>query len=88
MIANPTLGGEFMIAGSPVRIVSQFPDVAPGSTPVAFGDWKSAYRLVVRKAVSMQFDPYSMGFCNLYRWEARVGGSTVCPNAARLPRIR
>ena len=54
MIANPTLGGQFMIAGSPVRIVSQFPDVAPGATPVAFSDWKSVYRLVIRKTVTMQ----------------------------------
>jgi hypothetical protein len=37
------VGSGFMIAGSPVHIVTQFPDVAPGSTPIAFGDWEQVY---------------------------------------------
>jgi HK97 family phage major capsid protein len=38
-------GGEpgFMLAGSPVHIVTQFPDIAPGSTPLAFGNWEKTY---------------------------------------------
>jgi hypothetical protein len=31
---------------------------------------------------------YSANFCTLFKAEARVGGSTTCPNAARLLRIR
>jgi HK97 family phage major capsid protein len=68
--------------------VSQIPDVAPGSTPIAFGNWKRAYLIVWRKAVSMMADPYSAGYCTLFKFEARVGGATVCPNAARLLRIK
>ena len=57
---NPTLRGEFMIAGSPVRIVSQFPDVAPGGDAGRLRRLEIGLSLV---AVSMQFDPSSMGYC-------------------------
>jgi len=64
------------------------PDVAAGSTPVAFGDFQKAYTVVERKAPTMQIDPYSAGFCRLFKFEARIGGATTCPNALRLLRIR
>jgi len=67
---------------------TQMPDVAPGSTPVAFGDFSKAYTIVERKARTMQIDPYSAGFCGIFKFEARVGGATTCPNAAKLLRIR
>lgn len=87
MISNfGTMG--FSFCGSPIQIVSQMPDVAPGATPVAFGNWKRVYMIVWRKAITMQQDPYSAGFCVLYKFEARVGGGILCPNAARLLRIR
>src|SRR5262245_48314548 len=87
MIATPTESGQFLLNGSPVNIVTQMPDVAPGTTPVAFGNWPIVYMVVNRKAVTMQQDPYSAGFCILYKFESRVGGGVVCPNAARLLRI-
>jgi HK97 family phage major capsid protein len=80
-------GTGFSFAGSPINIVSQMPDCVLGSTPIAFGNWRRTYLIVWRKAVSMTVDPYSAGFCSLYKFEARVGGATVCPNAARLLRI-
>jgi HK97 family phage major capsid protein len=88
MLSSPTEDGQFRIAGSPVRIVTQIPDVAAGTTPVAFGNWKQAYMVVNRKAVTLLQDPYSAGFCVLFKFEARVGGAVICPNAARLLRIR
>ena len=83
-------GGEpgFQIAGSPVHIATQFPDIAPGATPVAFGNWEKTYMIVWRKAVTLQVDPYSANFCTLFKAEARIGGACTCPNAARLLRIR
>lgn len=78
----------YTLAGSPITIASQIPDVAPGSVAVAFGNWKRTYTIVERKAVSIQVDNYSAGFCILYKAEARVGGATTCPNSARLLRIR
>jgi HK97 family phage major capsid protein len=41
-----TPGTGFSFAGSPIRIVSQLPDVAPGSTPILFGYLRAAYLLV------------------------------------------
>jgi predicted phage gp36 major capsid-like protein len=43
---------------------------------------------VNRKNVTVMPDPYSAGFCHLFRFEARVGGAVTCPNAARLLRIK
>ena len=87
MIANPTEQGTMMMAGSPVRINTWMPNVATGSTPIAFGNWKAAYMTVNRRALGFQRDDYSAGFCLLYKFESRVGGATICPNAARLMRI-
>jgi HK97 family phage major capsid protein len=78
----------FTLAGSPIHIATQMPDVAPGATPIAYGNWKQAYMIVDRKAVTMLVDPYTAGFCTIFKFEARVGGSATCPNAARLLRIR
>jgi HK97 family phage major capsid protein len=81
-------GGSFSVAGWPITIVSQMPDLQPGSAPVMFGDLSAAYLLVSRRAVTMIADPYSAGFCHLWKFSARVGGAVLCPNAARLLRIR
>jgi HK97 family phage major capsid protein len=78
----------FTLAGSPINIASQMPDVSPGSTPIAFGNWERAYTVVERKAVTILVNPYTAGFCRIFKFEARVGGATTCPNAARLLRIR
>jgi HK97 family phage major capsid protein len=88
MIASPVNPGEYIINGSPVRIATQMPDVIPGSTPVLFGNLQAAYLLVTRKAVTMLQDPFSAGYCILFKFEARVGGNVVCANAARLLRIK
>jgi HK97 family phage major capsid protein len=86
--ALPGAEPGFMLAGSPIIIASQMPDVAPGSTPVMFGNLKSAYTVVDRKATTVLIDPFSAGFCYLFKWECRLGGAPTCPNAARLLRIR
>lgn len=88
MIASPLDAGQLVLNGSPVSIVTQMPDVAPGATPVAFGNWRAAYMIVNRKAVTLQQDPYSASFCILFKFEARIGGGIICPNAARLLRIQ
>jgi HK97 family phage major capsid protein len=79
---------QLIFAGFPVRIVTQMPDVAPGSTPIVFGNWKECYVVVNRAGLTMRPDPYSAGFCVLFRFEARLGGGPLCPNAARLLRVK
>jgi HK97 family phage major capsid protein len=75
-------GISFM--GVPVNIVTQMPDVAHGATPVAYGNWPQTYLVATRRATTMVTDPFSAGFCTLFRFEARVGGAATCPGAARL----
>src|SRR5262249_26285739 len=77
----------FQVAGSPLNIVTQMPDVSPGGTRIAFGNWQQAYTLANRRATTMLVDPYSAGWCYLFRFDARLGGAPTCPNAARLLRI-
>jgi HK97 family phage major capsid protein len=88
MLVSPVNAGQYLIAGSPVVISNQMPDVVAGATPVAYANWKSLYMLVNRKSVTMQQDPYSAGFCVLFKFEARIGGSPICTNAGRLLRIQ
>ena len=73
---------------SRVVVCTQMPDVVPGSTPVLFGNLRAAYLLVVRKQTSMLPDPFSLGYCVIFRFEARVGGNVTCANAARLLRVK
>jgi HK97 family phage major capsid protein len=84
----PQGNAPFLIAGSPIQIVSQMPDVAPGALPIAFGNWAETYVVVTRRATTIQADPYSAGFCTLFKFDARIGGGVLCPNSARLLRIR
>ena len=88
MTASPSEAAPFLLGGVPVIIAQLMPDVAPGATPIAYGNWNQAYMVVNRKGVTMTQDPFSAGFCVLFRFEARIGGTTICPNAARLLRIR
>jgi len=88
MTAGPTEATPFLLGGVPVVIAPLMPDVANGATPVAYGNWRQAYMVVNRKAVTMQHDPFSAGFCSLFKFEARIGGGIICPQAARLLRIR
>jgi HK97 family phage major capsid protein len=88
MTATPTEATPFMLGGVAVVIAPLMPDVQPGATAIAYGNWQQAYMVVNRKAVTLQHDPFSAGFCHLFRFEARIGGGVICPGAARLLRIR
>jgi HK97 family phage major capsid protein len=88
MTANASEAAPFLLGGVPVVIAQQMPDAIAGATPIAYGNWREAYTVVNRKAVTMQQDPYSAGFCVLYKFESRIGGAVTCPAAARLLRIR
>src|SRR5262249_32358367 len=68
-----------LLNGSPVVIATQMPDCLPGNTPVLYGNLRQLYTLVTRSGVQMTPDPYTAGFCILYRFEARVGGTITCP---------
>src|SRR5262245_778990 len=88
MVAAPSQAAPFLLGGSPVVINNLMPNVEPGATPVIYGNWRQCYTIVSRRAVTMLADPYSGGWCTLFRFDLRAGGGVTCANAARLMRIR
>jgi HK97 family phage major capsid protein len=74
---------DFSFMGVPLNIVTQMTDVAPGATPIAYGDWQNACMVVTCRVTTMTVDPSSA-----FTFEARVGSATTCPNAARPLRIK
>jgi HK97 family phage major capsid protein len=86
--STPAEGAGFLLGGSPVIVAQQLPDVSPGATPVLYANLRQLYMLVTRRAITMQQDPYSAGWCTLFKFDTRIGGGVVCPNAGRWLRIR
>src|SRR5262249_33213653 len=81
MVAAPTQASPFLINGAPVIVNNLMPTAEPGSAPVIYGNWRQCYTIVTRRAVTMQSDPYSQGWCTLFKFDTRVGGGCTCPNA-------
>jgi HK97 family phage major capsid protein len=81
-------GPRWSLLGFPIYLVSQMPDVVAGAAPILFGNLKQTYTIVTRQNPTIELDPYSAGWCMLFKAQARVGGSTTCSNASRLLRIR
>ncbi|GLR85838.1 phage major capsid protein [Bradyrhizobium iriomotense] len=79
---------RFTLLGHPIVVSEFWPDVAPGATPLAFGNFREAYMLINRRALTILPDQYSAGFCILYKLFARLGGGIICPDALRLLRVR
>lgn len=82
------LGAPESILGRPVVECPDMDDVAAGTTPIAFGDIASAYRIIDRQALSILVNPYLLATNGVTRIHAtrRVGGAVVRP--ASLKKIR
>ena len=63
------------------------PEIAAGTLPVAFGDFREGYQIVDRQGVSLLRDPYTdKPFVKFYMTR-RVGGDVVNGEALKLMRI-
>lgn len=71
------------ILGAPYVEMPDMPDVAANAYPVAFGDWRRAYRIVDRISMSVLRDPYTQQTSGNVRFHARrrVGGAVVLGEA-------
>jgi HK97 family phage major capsid protein len=78
--------GSGAIDGSPIKIVSQMPNIVVGGKPVAFANLKEGYTVVRRKAMS--YSRVDMNFKARLNFEARFGGLTTCPKAIALLEIQ
>jgi len=68
-----------------VRVIEahDMPDIANGSTPVAFGDWKRGYKIIDRKEISILRDQYTRAKQGEIEFvlHKRVSGKVVLPEA-------
>ncbi|WP_029004770.1 phage major capsid protein [Azorhizobium doebereinerae] len=73
------------ILGRPVVEAVDMPDVAANATPILFGDFGTAYRIVDRVALSILVNPYLLATNGITRIHAtrRVGAGVVQPKALR-----
>ena len=80
-----TEGQPPTLLGRPVIEAIDMPDVAANSTPVMFGDFASAFRIMDRVGLSVLRDPYTLASYGQTTFHARrrVGAAVVQPEAIR-----
>jgi HK97 family phage major capsid protein len=72
------------LAGYPLSLADDMPDVAAGSLPIAFADFRTAYQIVDRIGISMLRDPYSSKPYVEFYFRRRLGGAVVLGEAIKL----
>ena len=82
-------GAPMRIYGYPYIEATDMPDIAAGTFPVAFGDFRRGYLIVDRIAMELQRDPYTQNTSGLIRFVARkrVGGQVILAEAIRKLKI-
>lgn len=75
------------LLGYPCANSDYMPDIASGTFPLAFGNWKSGYQIVDRKGVSILVDPYTREGSIIFKTRKRVGGDVVNFEAIKLLKI-
>lgn len=82
-------GQATTILGRPVMEAPDMPGVAVNSLPIALGDWRRAYRIYDRRALSVIRDAFTGARQGLVRYtmHLRVGGDVVLPEAMVIMRV-
>lgn len=75
-----------LLAGYPVLIVEDMPDMAGGKHPIAFGNFKRAYTIAERPEMRILRDPYSAKPNVMFYATKRVGGDVTDFAAIKLIR--
>lgn len=79
-----TAGQPDRLLGYPIIEAEQMPDMATGTFPIAFGDFRKGYTIVRRLGVRFLLDPYTQKpWLKLYTF-ARVGGGVNNSQAIKL----
>ena len=75
------------LLGYPVTEAEDMPDVAAGSTPIAFGNFRAGYLIAERSATQILRDPFTnKPFVHFYTTK-RVGGGVYNPEPMRALKI-
>lgn len=80
-------GAPSTLLGRPVELCEDMPGIAPGATPIAYGDWKAGYLINDRLGTSVLRDPFSSKPFVLFYARKRVGGGVRDPRALRVLRV-
>jgi HK97 family phage major capsid protein len=82
--ASNQAGQPSTLLGFPVIEIEDMPDIASGSMPVAFGDFRRGYLIADRQGVRVLRDPYSAKPFVLFYTTKRVGGGIQDFSAIKL----
>lgn len=80
-------GQPATLAGFAITELPDLPDIAAGSIPVLFGDFKRTYTVFDRVGVRVLRDPFTAKPYVLYYTTKRVGGGVVNPEPMRALKI-
>ncbi|MFZ2996267.1 phage major capsid protein [Sphingobium sp.] len=80
-------GQPSTLLGRPVEIDENMPNIAAGTTPIIFGDFKAGYLINDRKGTTLLRDPYTAKPFVAFYLTRRVGGGVKDPNAFRILKI-
>ena len=82
-----SVGQPDRLLGYPVVEAADMPDVAAGSLPIAFGDFRAGYLIAERSATAILRDPFTnKPFVHFYATK-RVGGQVLDSDAIKLLKI-
>ncbi len=79
-----TAGQQASLMGFPIAEAEDMPDIAAGSTSIAFGNFAAGYLVVDRTGVRVLRDPYSAKPYVLFYTTKRVGGGVQNFEAIKL----
>jgi len=77
-------GARATVMNFPVVDVEEMPDIGPGETAIAFGDFARGYLIVDRQGIRILRDPYSSKPYVLFYTTKRVGGGVHDFDAIKL----
>lgn len=83
------IGGRIAmtLAGAPVRRCSGMPDIGANAYPVAYGDFRQAYRIVDRTGMVLLRDPYTQNPFVVFKFTKRTGGGVRNTQAYKLLKV-
>lgn len=84
----PVAGSFSTLLGYPVAEMEDMPDIKPGATPIAFGDFHRGYLIVDHTGILVLRDPYSAKPYILFYTTKRVGGGVQDFDAIKLLKMR
>lgn len=84
-IWQPSLaaGQPATLLGYPITEMPGMPNIATGTVPIAFGDFRRGYLIVDRKGISVLRDPFTAKPNVLFYTTKRVGGGVVNTEALK-----